>query len=294
MNQSWKKYLPYALYILVGLSLVYGLIQVILIGYSASWTGFTTKTLWDWMDLLIIPLVLAGGAFYLNRSERAVEREIATDRQQEAALQAYLDRMAELLLDENLQTTKKKSVRNLAIVRTQTVLRGLDPKRKRIVFLFLWAAGLIDKGKPIVSLVGADFGCADLRGVQLVKPIFGSEIDSPTFQGADLVGAELTNADLSGADLREINLSHAILMSANLSHAKLPDAILRRTILLHAKLPSADMSGADLRGAFLSEADLTDANLFAANLAGANVTVKQLAKVKELEGAIMPDDYNYR
>ena len=46
--------------------------------------------------IVIIPFVLAGGAFYLNRSERAIERktaedraklerELATDRQQEAA-----------------------------------------------------------------------------------------------------------------------------------------------------------------------------------------------------------------
>jgi hypothetical protein len=56
------------------------------------------------MQLLIIPFVLASGAFYLNRSERAVERqtaneraelerEIAKDRLQEAALQSYLDRI---------------------------------------------------------------------------------------------------------------------------------------------------------------------------------------------------------
>jgi len=170
MNQSLKKYLLYALYILVGVGLVYGLIQVILIGYSASWTGFTTKTLWDWMELLIIPLVLAGGVFYLNRSERAVERriaedrtkedrrladdraklerEIATDRQQEAALQAYIDRMAELLLKEELRNSEEnEEVCNVARIRTLTVLRGLDPKRKGLVLLFLKEAELINKDK---------------------------------------------------------------------------------------------------------------------------------------------------
>jgi hypothetical protein len=47
-------------------------------GFRWSWTGFTasigpavqnyqpTKTLWDWMQLLIIPAVLAGGGFLFN------------------------------------------------------------------------------------------------------------------------------------------------------------------------------------------------------------------------------------
>jgi hypothetical protein len=121
MKARWKKYLLYGSIIIAGL---------IWAGYRVAWTGFgdyappnsefvRAKTLWDWMDLLVIPLVLAAGAFYLERSERAVERraaedhaklerEIATDRQQEAALQTYLDRMADLLLEKNCEHLKMK------------------------------------------------------------------------------------------------------------------------------------------------------------------------------------------
>src|SRR5687767_12948774 len=63
-------------------------------GYGVPWTGFGDyalprsdyvrgKTLWDWMELLIIPLFLAVGVYILQRSESAMEREIAADRQQE-------------------------------------------------------------------------------------------------------------------------------------------------------------------------------------------------------------------
>ena len=83
--------------------LIFSVLSFILIQTArARNTGFETKTLWDWLELLVIPVFLAGGAFYLNRSERAVEREIATDRQQEVALQTYLDRMTDLLLGEKL------------------------------------------------------------------------------------------------------------------------------------------------------------------------------------------------
>jgi hypothetical protein len=58
-----------------------------------SWTGFGDytkpagvdergKTLWDWLDLLIIPIVLAGGVYWLNKQERETERKIAEQRAQ--------------------------------------------------------------------------------------------------------------------------------------------------------------------------------------------------------------------
>src|SRR5919199_1816586 len=60
------------------------------------------KTLWDWLDLLIVPAVLAVGAYLFNQAEKKNDRAIAEDNQRERALQTYLDRMSELLLKENL------------------------------------------------------------------------------------------------------------------------------------------------------------------------------------------------
>src|SRR6185436_681231 len=99
MNSRWKQYLLYASLITVGGGLIYILVETV----KAKNTGFETKTLWDWMELLIIPLILAVGAFFLNRSERKTEREIAKDRQQEQALQSYFDQMTELLLEKDLE-----------------------------------------------------------------------------------------------------------------------------------------------------------------------------------------------
>jgi len=109
------------------------------------------KTLWDWMELFLIPIFLASGAFLLNRSERQsenrrveeraiVERkraeerailecEIATDRQQEAALQTYLDRITELLMGQKLLAPESEVARDVARIRTLTVLHGLDSRR---------------------------------------------------------------------------------------------------------------------------------------------------------------------
>src|SRR5712692_12092826 len=123
----------------VGVVLVV-VIALIIAGYWFDWTGFdgysqvtiahTTsgpsagtvvrtevyqpgKNLWDWLQLLIIPAVLVVGGFLLNyttgRNERQAneqraktERDIATDNQREAALQAYIDKISELLMHEHL------------------------------------------------------------------------------------------------------------------------------------------------------------------------------------------------
>jgi hypothetical protein len=71
------------------------------------------KSLWDWMSLLIIPVILALVGFFFTRTERRneqaiakqraeTEQNLAIDNQQEAALQGYLDRMSALLLEKNL------------------------------------------------------------------------------------------------------------------------------------------------------------------------------------------------
>ena len=136
MKRRWKIYLRYAPVVLVAGILFFILEETI----RLKNTGFGTKTLWDWLELLIIPLVLAGGGFYLNRSEHNTDREIATDRQKEQALQTYLDHMADLLLKEDLRNSENEEVRNVARTRTLTVLRGLDKKRKGVILKFLYEA----------------------------------------------------------------------------------------------------------------------------------------------------------
>jgi hypothetical protein len=58
--------------------------------YKWGWTGFAGKTLWDWMKLLIVPLILALGGLLITQMERrnsarAQERDrerLEVDRQQ--------------------------------------------------------------------------------------------------------------------------------------------------------------------------------------------------------------------
>ena len=278
--------LKYLLIASVGISFAVALIWIALQGYLFAWTGFGDftkpnsdfvrgKTLWDWMQLFIIPIFLSVGVFMLNRSERKsesqraeerskLEREIAIDRQREAALQAYLDRIADLLLKDKLRTTGNEEAQDVARIRTRTLLRGMDAKRKKLVLLFLQEAGLIEN-TPIINIAGADF------------------------REAELVGADLSKANLSKADLSYADLSNAILDETDLRRTFLECTNLHEAFLTSADLRGAFLQGADLSKAYFKGADLSEAYLEGADLTGAKITDKQLATTKSLQGATMPD-----
>jgi hypothetical protein len=124
--------------------------------------GFRGMTVRDWLELLIVPLVLVGIGllFEMQQTERQeameeqqqaleerrakAERELAEQRAQDEALQTYLDQMSTLLLEKDLRSSEEDSeVRTLARTRTFTVLGRLDPSRKKEVMQFLIEADLV-------------------------------------------------------------------------------------------------------------------------------------------------------
>ena len=317
--------------ILVTLALAL-VVLVIIGGYKLNWdwAGFngkikSGKTLWDWMQLLFIPVVLAVAGFWFNHRERKAaelraererkaaelraeneqkaaefrakaereieqaraetEREIAIDNQREATFQTYIDKMSELLLREKLRESELEDE-----VRTIARARTLSV-----------LAQLDDRRKKSVleflnesDLIKADNNpltkIISLSNVYLAHAILR---DIQLF-GADLSSADLRAADLTNASFHAANLNRAYLRGADLIMANFKSAILVRAKmecanLTKATLLGADLRGADLRSADLSDAELIDADLSDANLLGARVTKEQLEQAKSLKGATMPD-----
>jgi hypothetical protein len=281
--------------------IVVAVLVLIRIGYALPGTGFgqskaaqdvrPAKTLWDWMDLLIVPVVLAIGGYFLNTSQTRATQAAAERRTQDEALQAYLDHMSAMLLpNKELPSLYKAlpgdSLRSVARARTLTVLPRLFGDRKARVVQFLHEAGLIAKGRPIVDLAGADLSGADLIEANLSgADLSGANLREANLIEADLKGADLSGADLSGANLREANLVWTRLKGADLSGANLIEAGLIEANLIEANLIWTDLKGADLSGANLIEADLTRAQ---------GVTEEQLLQQTHLlDGATMPNVKRY-
>ena len=230
-----------------------------------GWTKFGEKSGWEYLELLsalAIPVVVAVAAAWLTSQQSATQTQIAEQRAQDAALQAYLDQMSSLLLGKDLRASEESEVRTLARARTLTVLGRLDPSHKTEVLRFLMEASLVQVEKcckePVIDLNRA--ALSDLN-----------------FQYARLDRAHLNSADLSSANLSSAELAYAHLEAARLTGA--------------ADLSGADLSGADLDYADLSGADLSSANLSSADLSSAKgVTKERLeAQARTLSGATMPD-----
>ena len=267
---------------------VAAVVVLIRVGQHYQWTGFgesvrpkadnqeiqPRKTLWDWLQLFIVPLALAAIGLWFSAQQDAHQQEIEKDRAksdqhieeqraQDAALQAYLDQMSQLMLDGDLLDSKQDSeVRTLARARTQTVIARLDSRRKGSVVQFLYEASLIKKENPVVSLSDVRLSGANLSHLELSD----ANLSEAELKGTNLSDANLSDANLSEAKLKGANLSDANLSDANLSHAKLDGADLSLAIL-----PGADLSGAELKGAILSDAKLSDAKLEGAVLSLANL-----------------------
>ena len=330
--------------------------------------GFRGMTVRDWLPIggtLLIPVVVAAGTWGITWQQGKIEdrrakaeRELAEQRAQDEALQAYLDQMNTLLLEHNLRNSKEDSgVRTLARARTLTVLGRLDPDWKTEIMRFLVEAELVqgveigksqltpmgylqteEERDPIISLGtpesiiggtglkgGVDLHGTDLRGLELKgsnltnADLTHANLYAGSLEDARLSNADLSNTELGNADLRKADLSTATLHSANLDYADLESAFvygvdLSNANLIGAKLIGANLFSADLRDADMSSgelggADLTEANLRGADLSGTDlsyadltdanlrdatgVTDKQLAKVKSLKGATMPDGQKY-
>lgn len=289
-------------------------------------TGFNDKTLWDWMDLLLVPAALGVGVWWLNRSEKAHERSITTDRLRETALQSYFDTMTELLLEhdssspepEHTNNPRGKKLRSIARIRTLSILRGLGEQRKRQVLQFLYESELIfppdstdledaDSGGlhlNFVNLKHADLDEAHLAQVFLARAVMNeTSLQHANLEGAEMESAKLVQSDLRWANLKTANLSLADLRNANLQNSDLrgtilSDAILREAYLVEADLRGAALRGADFRDATLSRTDLRDASLEdadlrRANLEGAQVSLEDLNKARKLDDAIMPNGDKY-
>ena len=344
-------FLRLALSALGALALIFALLAMVagllILGYANDWTGLGDyispsgefqrgKTLWDWLQLLVLPLVLAGTlgglALWNWRSDRRqaelqlehereiawkkletemeladlrsiadreaselqarTQRVVAKDRLHEETLNAYLDRMSELVLERGLQTSDPDDeVRFVARARTLTALVGLDSERKGTILEFLYSAKLINLSDQVGNLMlQVDLVDTKRPPVDLTQADFsGSYLAASSLRGADLQEVDFRMADLRACDLSGANLRGADLSDADLTGAKLIQVNLREANMKNADLRSADLTGAILKGAQMLGAQLSETDMGKSDLTAAALTTQQLKQAKSLAGATLRD-----
>ena len=296
------------------------------------------KSLWEFLDILIIPLALAiigfGFTFIQDNRQQKIEDQRAESaikieerRAQNAALQAYLDQMTNLILDRKLLEVNKgvpvhepgDPVYTLAQARTTTAITQFDGEHNQAVTRFLSDSGLLEKPAllieagleeaelpkavlPEANLAGTKLKGANLADAMLIDADF-SDVkkvgENPVEVAADLTQADLSKAALQGASLSLCNLQEATLTDAALQSADLRGATLQEADLSYATLQSANLSSAALQGVppgrtppkiptNLTDADLSYAALQSADLSNADLTDADLTDAN-LTDAVLHD-----
>jgi hypothetical protein len=229
-----------------------------------KWSGFQKKSFWDWLQLLIVPLMLAFGTLYLNYASETRDKQIAEDGKQQELLKDYFSKMQTLIVEttkskdsqpkivetkKSVETTKSKDSQPnpdgapllpefipIAEALTFAVLDQLDGKRKGKVITYLADSKLItanikDKDpKPVIDLKNANLKEIEIDNLDMN----GQLIDKDTIQGVIIRGADMTNAKLEKvyltySDLTGSDLSNATLTTVDLTGAKMESVKLIKT-----------------------------------------------------------------
>lgn len=213
-----------------GIALVALLLAILWRWRRPAWLGFQDRTLWDWISLLAVPMVVGFATVLIN----AAQQSLAQDRAAEAALQQYVDRISALVLAPPEGDGAAARVNAIGRAQTLAALRLVEGERAGRILAFLADMDLL--GRFSITLEGQDLSGAELKGLAFA----GAD-----FEGADLSGADLEGAALSGADFENATLTRTDFKAADLSGATFDGATLAR----------ADLAGADLRDAALAHSE---------------------------------------
>lgn len=227
---SWI-FLAIIFIILILLSLPFYLILIVLISIlivfsfisDHEWSGFQNKQLWNWLELLIIPVFLAFGGLAIQN--QAKEQQQYSDKQQaqQESLKKYFQDIQKLVYAQKSDNTiKEHSIEKTRFIEklsyeekkllesfTQLVFSEIDANQKRQVVKFLYELELIscyqeqdniENCNNTISLEKVDLTGANLTDLSLINV---------SFQGANLREADFTNTNLELANFKDSILNDA-------------------------------------------------------------------------------------
>ncbi len=236
--------------------------------------SFDSITLWDWLDLLLIPLSLALAGFIFTRSERLRKNNSDNQKLQDSLLISYLDKMKELVIDRNLsQCNSTDSISLYARAITFTTLTQMSGINKGLMLRFLAETGIINGESPPVNMQGADLDKLDFYSFDIHEkwPYLENTyvIKGISFNKINLAKANLAYSSFDHISITDSDLSFSFLLGVDFTDASIENCKMYYAKLQEANLTNVNISGSDLRGAMLISANLRGAVIVNSRLEGA-------------------------
>jgi hypothetical protein len=287
--------LPYLIPVGILLTVAIVIVLIAIGAYSREWewTGFLGKTLWDWMHLLLVPIILAlGGLFFTQMERRDSARAQKLTQEQIRQTQVRLERDAEQALRDSALERYGQSTQRFMQAVDQLGADKLEIRLGGIYSLERTAQEDRDYHWPIMELLSTFVRETAPRRPPISSEEWVEEIypPRPDIQAVlSVIGrravyhrtdssVEYGIIDLRDTDIRRADLQHAYLQGANFQ--------------------GADLQEANLQGATLQEANLRGATLQRANLQGANLQGARRITEDQIEWTLgsnetkLPEDLN--
>jgi uncharacterized protein YjbI with pentapeptide repeats len=282
------------------LILVMTIVLITIGAYSREWewTGFIGKTLWDWMKLLIVPIILAIGGLLFTQMDRLNARnELELNRR--GQITDRFTRAIDQLGKVDDKGSKLFEVRVGGIYALEQIARDSEQEYGPVMEILTAYVRQHAPWPRQRAQEGTEDEAAESRSEELSRgePTLEESIaPDPDIQAIVTVLGRRTHDFLHGEperiDLHNTNLSGVDLFGASLRSANLWGTNLSGTNLISAELAWAHLQGTNLSGADLSWANLSGADLSGANLEGANLEEANLSSKDPVTERLYGEDFS--
>jgi uncharacterized protein YjbI with pentapeptide repeats len=196
-----------------------------------EWSGFQNKRGWDWLALLIVPVVLAVAVNFVQNDIAARQKDSDLSKAQEQALLEYFKNVKDIVQkdikgkdakESNKMRSLSEENKKLMTSFTKAILSEINGDQKRQVIDFLYGQNLIR--------------CDDICG----KSIYEKNIENLI----DLSEANFEKANLSRMKLLNLYLPNVNLNEADFTKSNLDGATFKGSSLNKTKFQLASYSGA--------------------------------------------------
>ncbi len=281
--------------IIIGFSIIIFLRFVYKIPFIGSiWKYlFGEKTLWDWLELLLIPVGLLIIGIYFTNYFTSQQMDVNVEKVRYEVTQNYLD----IFKKENFLTEFKQEV-DYAVKNQSELKKAIEQNPENVCFhyyKYLPKNNLLTSKTKLVleqltKLKTSKYSKSIekkhilefLRSSELIKK--GQNQETQKYNYLMIPFADMSSSDLYYADLSNTCLDSVKFSSYDGSYTSTSD--MRRIKLNGSILTGAILKGANLRYADLRGAELKNSSLENADLRGANLSGAKVYNTKALKGAI--------
>lgn len=278
---------------------------IIALGYQIKWMGFAGKTLWDWLEIAVVPIFIAGSVFFFDfiqkrndilSSQRELENQKELSREQFSRDQ--FDSFLSYFQDYGGRLRDGAGTHEAQVIKfkTRAMFRTMSAFWIGEVFDFLSQSSIVrvipdifdeNEFKEVnishaalrnVSMKDVRFFDCTAQQVVLSGGIFrtvlfnGTRISGGNFSNASFRNVRFDNCDLTGLQCNSIVMASTDFLNCILVRGRFSNGIFQSCLLQGVTLDFANIDGAAIRNINLRKCSLISTDFSSVELLNGRFT----------------------